>query len=34
MIIGLAQYKFINGDTEFNLSQIKKAMENYPIKIK
>ena len=29
MIIGLAQYKFINGDTEFNLSQIKKAMETY-----
>ena len=29
MIIGLVQYKFINCDTEFNLSQIKKAMESY-----
>lgn len=29
MIIGLAQYRFINGDIEFNLSQIKKAMESF-----
>ena len=32
MIIGLAQYKFINRNIEFNLSQIKKAMEKYSTK--
>ena len=26
MIIGLVQYKFINGDTAFNLSQIQRAL--------
>ena len=29
MKIGLAQFKFINNDVEFNLSQIEKAMSTY-----
>ena len=29
MKVGLAQYKFINNDIEFNLSQIEKAMKEY-----
>lgn len=33
MIIGLAQYKLINGNREFNLAQIKKAMESYAGKV-
>ena len=27
MILGLVSYKFINNDTEFNISQIEKAIK-------
>lgn len=28
MYIGLAEYKFINNDIEFNISQIEKALQS------
>ena len=33
MKIGLAQYKFINNDISFNLSQLKRAASQYSGKV-